>query len=225
MKRHVSTALGLMLMVAPLIQAHASIRGFLGNMPSASELKDGTAMGSSGFREPVYRTYQTRSTNKCLDATGAENGSPVVQWDCWADNYRGFNQKWLVGTSKDGYSMVHPESTDKCLDATGGENGSPVVQWDCWGGENQRWKLMQVGDVGNLSYRFVNQKYGKCLDATGGENGSRVVLWDCWEGENQKWYNPSDQKQDDPKAKAAVDSIGVISQGVGIFGGGTKVGL
>jgi hypothetical protein len=34
--------------------------------------------------------------NKCLDATGSANGSPVVQWDCWG----GENQKWYGPTPK-----------------------------------------------------------------------------------------------------------------------------
>jgi len=216
-KKHVLAALGVMLAVAPVFTAHAGLKGFLGNMKS--DRGSGTAIGRPELREPVYRTYQTRSTNKCLDATGTTNGSPVVQWDCWADVNRGFNQKWHVTTFKSGYSIVQPQHTDKCLDATGGENGSPVVQWDCWGGANQEWKRVEVGDG---AHYFVNKQYGKCLDATGSDNGSPVVLWDCWGGENQKWYGPRPKGQANEAAKTAFDVIGITAHGVGIFGGSPK---
>ncbi|MEW2119802.1 non-reducing end alpha-L-arabinofuranosidase family hydrolase, partial [Streptomyces sp. NPDC005474] len=71
--------------------------------------------------------------NKCLDAKGTANSSPVIIWDCNG----GTNQQWTM-TAGGGIAGVQ---SGKCLDAVGAgtTNGTKIQLYSCWSGSNQKW--------------------------------------------------------------------------------------
>ncbi|ELS52984.1 family 43 glycosylhydrolase [Streptomyces viridochromogenes] len=60
------------------------------------------------------------------------------------------------------YTVVN-RSSGKCLDVAGGStaDGANVQQWACSGGNNQKWRLEDLGDD---THRLVNVATGKVLD-------------------------------------------------------------
>ena len=65
-----------------------------------------------------------------------------------------------------GYYKVIAKHSGKCLDVAGVStaDGAKVQQWSCTGGNNQRWKLVSMGDGYN---ELVAAHSGKCLDVDG----------------------------------------------------------
>jgi hypothetical protein len=162
--------------------------------------------------KPIYaqpRSVFIRNTlsGKCIDvagAPGAENGTPLLIWDC---NFSGRNtengsptdQKWTL--TSDGF--IRNRLSGKCIDvagAPGTHNGAPLLIWDCnFFGRNtengsptdQKWTLTSDGFI-------RNRLSGKCIDVAGApgiENGALLVLWDCnFSGRNAENGSPTDQK-------------------------------
>ncbi|MBT4160534.1 MAG: RICIN domain-containing protein [Gammaproteobacteria bacterium] len=64
-------------------------------------------------------------------------------------------------------------------------NGGNIQQWAGPGGDNQRWKVNQIGS----NYEIRASHSSKCLDvsAFSQENYGNIHQWECWGGENQKW--------------------------------------
>ena len=65
-------------------------------------------------------------------------------------------------------------------------DGAKVQQWSCTGGNNQRWKLVSMGDGYN---ELVAKHSGKCLDvaASSTADAANVQQWSCHGGNNQRW--------------------------------------
>jgi len=87
-----------------------------------------------------------------------------------------------------GYYKVIAKHSGKCLDVKGlsTADGANVQQWSCTGGNNQRWKLVSMGDGYN---ELVAKHSGKCLDVAGVStaDGANVYQWHCTGGNNQRW--------------------------------------
>lgn len=85
------------------------------------------------------------------------------------------------------YRIVCRQS-NKGLDVNGQStaNGGAIVQWDYWGGNNQQWKITNLG---NGYFSIINRNSNKALDVNGGStaNGASVVQWDYAGGNNQQW--------------------------------------
>jgi hypothetical protein len=91
------------------------------------------------------------------------------------------------------YYKIVAKNSGKCLDVTGGpsavnRNGGQLQQWDYRGGENQQWRLQDLGDG---YYAIFVKNTMRCLDVVGGPdakaNGARIQLWDYLGATNQKW--------------------------------------
>ena len=63
------------------------------------------------------------------------------------------------------YYQVIAKHSGKCLDVSAASlvNGANVQQWACNGGDNQRWKLVSMGDGYN---ELVAKHSGKCADVS-----------------------------------------------------------
>ena len=57
-------------------------------------------------------------------------------------------------------------------------HGANIQQWSCTGADNQRWRLVAMGDG---SYEVVGKQSGKCLDVTNQSllDGANVQQWGC----------------------------------------------
>jgi hypothetical protein len=87
-----------------------------------------------------------------------------------------------------GYYKVIAKHSGKCLDVNGAStaDGANVQQWSCNGGNNQRWKLVSMGDGYN---ELVAKHSSKCLDVNGAStaDGANVQQWHCTGSNNQRW--------------------------------------
>jgi ribosomal silencing factor RsfS len=89
------------------------------------------------------------------------------------------------------YNLIARHS-GKALDVSGAsqQNGANVIQWDKTGGDNQKWQLVDTGQIlGEGYYQIIARHSGKALDVSGAsqQNGANVVQWDKTGGDNQKW--------------------------------------
>lgn len=139
-----------------------------------------------------YYKITSKHSGKCLDASGwsRENGARIIQWD-W---HGGANQRWQLlergSFNSELVAVFRNLNSEKCLDVSGWsrDNGAEIIQWDYHGGDNQRWRLVPVGD--DPGYYYLRSIHSdKCLDVYGWsrENGTAIVQWDCHGGDNQKW--------------------------------------
>lgn len=130
------------------------------------------ALLSSMAANPARAAELVGLGDKCLDASGSDNGAAVVLWGCHGRP----NQQWQVvdGTIRN--------AAGQCLDVSGGQgrDGQAVVVFACHGRPNQQWQV-QAGTVRGLG--------GKCLDVKdgSGDDGARLVLWGCHGRPNQRW--------------------------------------
>jgi endoglucanase len=85
------------------------------------------------------------------------------------------------------YRIVCRQS-NKTLDVNNAsaDNGGAIVQWDFWGGNNQQWKITNLG---NGYFSIINRNSNKALDVNGSATtaGTGIVQWDYWGGNNQQW--------------------------------------
>lgn len=85
------------------------------------------------------------------------------------------------------YRIVCRQS-NKALDVNGSAttNGANIIQWDYWGGNNQQWKITNLG---NGYFSIINRNSNKALDVNGSSTtgGANIVQWDYWGGNNQQW--------------------------------------
>jgi hypothetical protein len=93
---------------------------------------------------------------------------------------------FLTGSSRTVRAVA--AHSGKVLDVKGAskDNGAPIHQWDWVDGDNQKWRL---DDVGSGLWRIVSVHSGKVLDVKDAskDNGAPIVQWDWWGGDNQKW--------------------------------------
>jgi hypothetical protein len=79
-------------------------------------------------------------------------------------------------------------NSNKALDVNGSStaNGGAIVQWDYWGGNNQQWKITNLG---NGYYSIINRNSNKALDVNGGSttSGTGIIQYDYNGGNNQQW--------------------------------------
>ena len=79
-------------------------------------------------------------------------------------------------------------NSNKALDVNGSStaNGGAIVQWDYWGGNNQQWKITNLG---NGYYSIINRNSNKALDVNGGSttSGTGIIQYDYSGGNNQQW--------------------------------------
>lgn len=99
-------------------------------------------------------SYKIENVNsgKALDVERAslEDGASVHQWDFTGDG--GSNQKWrLIDRGENAYELESVNS-GKALDVSDGStaDGARTLQWPWWGGNNQKWKLVAVGDTSTV---------------------------------------------------------------------------
>lgn len=85
------------------------------------------------------------------------------------------------------YKIIGRQS-NKSLDVNGSSttNGGTIIQWDYWGGNNQQWKIT---DLGNGYFSIINRNSNKALDVNGSSTtgGTGIVQWDYVSGNNQQW--------------------------------------
>lgn len=79
-------------------------------------------------------------------------------------------------------------NSNKALDVNGSStaNGGAIVQWDYWGGNNQQWKITNLG---NGYYSIINRNSNKALDVNGASTtaGTGIIQYDYSGGNNQQW--------------------------------------
>ncbi|MBO9727783.1 MAG: RICIN domain-containing protein [Chitinophaga sp.] len=63
-------------------------------------------------------------------------------------------------------------------------NGGTINQWAYWGGNNQQWKMT---DLGSGKFAITNRNSNKSLDTPSNSGGTGIIQWDYWGGVNQQW--------------------------------------
>jgi endo-1,4-beta-xylanase len=83
------------------------------------------------------------------------------------------------------YRIINRQS-GKALDAGGSGDGANVQIYAYHGGQNQQWRLV---DVGSGYYRIEGRQSGKVLDVANQStsNGANVQIYSYWGGQNQQW--------------------------------------
>lgn len=96
-------------------------------------------------------------------------------------------QQEIAGSIPEDPQFVNQHS-NMCLDVSRASTsrGANIIQWQCHGGDNQNWRLV---DVGGGYYNIVAQHSGMCLDVARASlsAGTGVIQWQCHRGGNQKW--------------------------------------
>jgi hypothetical protein len=72
-----------------------------------------------------------------------------------------------------------------CMDLADSYAGTTLYQWPCHGGDNQRFKLVDMGDG---TYNLVAKHSGLCLDVPNWNWGVQVQQWPCHGGDNQRFW-------------------------------------
>ncbi|QNE22769.1 glycosyl hydrolase [Kribbella qitaiheensis] len=92
------------------------------------------------------------------------------------------------GIKENVYYKVTARHSGKALDVTdvSTSNGAAIQQWDYAGGNNQKWRFVNVGGG---YYKIVSKHSGKALDVRSAStsNGATVQQWDYTSGTNQQW--------------------------------------
>lgn len=87
----------------------------------------------------------------------------------------------------EGIYEISAKHSGKCLDVAevSKSDGALLQQWSCSGGDNQRWRVTNVG----AGYRLQAVHSSKCLDVKdwSTSNGGVLQQWSCGSGENQQW--------------------------------------
>lgn len=149
-----------------------------------------TSERSAGWQPQPGQTYQfsSRWSGRCLDVAGTGEFSNIRQWDC----LRSSEQRWTFESAGGGYYYVHPVfDAGKCLDvdtrAQSGDYGGNVHLYHCWQGQNQMWRL---DDIGDGWFSVIAHHNYKALDVdtrNGNINNANVHNWTYWGGNNQMW--------------------------------------
>lgn len=129
-------------------------------------------------------TYSLLTLSGAALTTNNASGLLRLQWG-W--NSTSISQPAGNFNSASWYRISGRQS-GKSLDVNGQSvaNGGGIVQWDYWGGNNQQWKIT---DLGNGYYSIINRNSNKTLDVNGQSTtqGAGIVQWDYWGGNNQQW--------------------------------------
>lgn len=146
----------------------------VGNPP-----KDNQRWSTGSATAPVRPgTVVGVGSQRCLNATGTANASPVVIADCTG----GAAQVWTTSGG-----VLKNTASGRCLSVEGNStsDGAGVWLYDCAGSTGQAWTKRSDGSLGNSGS-------GKCLDVAKAAtaNGSRLQIWGCAGGAsktNQRW--------------------------------------
>lgn len=117
-------------------------------------------------------------------ATNNASGLSRLQY-AWGNTSISFP---LGNFNSSAWYSVRCRQSNKSLDVNGSStaNGGAIIQWDYWGGNNQQWKITNLG---NGYFSIINRNSNKALDVNGSSttSGANVVQWDYWGGNNQQW--------------------------------------
>ena len=130
--------------------------------------------------EALVNGYSGISTEK--EASSFEEWAQK-EYDTITNNKAKFNSSTFYRIS-----AVHSRKVlDVSLYGRGGKkNGDNVHQWDWHGGDNQRWK---IEDIGNGYFKITAKHSNKVLEVNlkGRVDGDNVQQWAWAGGNNQKW--------------------------------------
>ncbi|MDX3715760.1 MULTISPECIES: RICIN domain-containing protein [Streptomyces] len=115
----------------------------------------------------------------CTGTKNAASSSTVCALDAFAS---------IPFPSKNAFYKVLNKNSGKTIDIVDGSTsaGANIIQWNDTGAQNQRWRLVAVGDG---SYEIVNQNSGQLLDVyqASTADGATIVQWTDKNGANQRW--------------------------------------
>lgn len=164
-----------------------------GNLAASQSAKVNIHLGT-GYR------FVFRHSGKCLNLYGnsAANGTPMVQWDCFANPSPSDGEVFTLVPFENGtyfeilINSVSTPTSGRCVDVTNGEtgNGVKLQSYLCYNGAlaNQLWRWVPI--AGQPPWNaFIAKHSGRCMDVEGVStaNGARLQQWDCnWTG-NQQW--------------------------------------
>ncbi|MFG2819776.1 ricin-type beta-trefoil lectin domain protein [Kitasatospora sp. NPDC048365] len=157
---------------------NGTITQYLGTTPADGRPRFGAPQTLPTAAPTGYNINSAQNPGRCLDNWGADNGTAVRLYDCWA----GASQKFTFaadGTLRTG---------GRCVTTTGTWNGAGVTSQDCTGTTGQTWTLRTDGTLHNPAS-------GRCLELPGWNdaNGTALGIWDCAASHaNQRWtYFPN----------------------------------
>ncbi len=128
------------------------------------------------------------SWNKFWDQT-------IASWNGWSYNqvlwasptfHAALTRNGVEGGRIDHFAgnyQLRALHSNKCMDSYSDGN---TKQWGCVGAPHHVWRFEDMGDG---SYRIINNQYNKCLDVAGAgtHNGANVITWSCHNGANQRF--------------------------------------
>ncbi|KAA0768462.1 insecticidal toxin [Bacillus sp. BB51/4] len=136
---------------------------------------------------PDFNIYKIRTNyNKYVDVSGDpnDNFAPIVQHD----GHNGNNQKFLIYTLDNGYSVIAARHSGKVVDVRYINFPSPfpppikdhLIQHDFKNGDNQKFRLATEGTI-------EIQHDGQVWDVEGSGNKAQIIPYHYHGGSNQKF--------------------------------------
>lgn len=170
----------------------------LGNLEARVRPRDGApAPGpapavntkNSGFTGKGQYVIQSSGTGYYLDMRRGEN--LIVQQ---STGNGGKNQLWDIEDAGGGYFFLRNMEGNRYLDATGNRDGSAVQTRDRTGRDNQKWRIVDIGQGESL----IASRNGKVLDIPTNDlrEGTALQLWGEHRRENQRFrFNQVDTRE------------------------------
>ncbi|EFM11780.1 glycoside hydrolase family 5 [Paenibacillus curdlanolyticus YK9] len=143
-----------------------------------------TTTGDGGIDNISFSTQKARYVKMYGTQRGTSYGYSLWDFEVYAV---GSTNEPAPITSGSVYKLTAQHS-GKALDVAGGavNDGANVQQWSDNGSDEQKWKVISVGDG---YYKLISQKSGKALEVAGfaTNDGANVQQWTDTGQSNQKW--------------------------------------
>jgi hypothetical protein len=92
------------------------------------------------------------------------------------------------GFEPNSYYRITNRNSSRVLDVNGAAttDGASVIQWTWSGGNNQQWRIVDIGDG---YHRITNRNSGDAMDVNQASttNGAPIIQWPWNGGNNQQW--------------------------------------
>lgn len=143
---------------------------------------------NTGFIGKGRYQIQIVASNAYLDLR-LEDRETLQQW-----SLGGRNQWWDIEDAGQGYVYIRSVENGRVLEAGGARDGSGVFARDFSGRDNQKWRIVDLGDGQSL----ITSRLGQALDLPNGapDNGTKLQLWSEHRRDNQRFrFNRVEQAE------------------------------
>lgn len=156
--------------------------GALTGTTSAASVVEPVAVSQPAQAVPSSFTIVNYGSGLCLQPSGTDLGSPIVQMPCDSTNLA---QRWFLSRATTTRYLIVNVRTNMCMDVRDGENanGTIVQRWSCnLRVPSMRWQLSTI--IPDLYFKIISEIGSKCLDVRFGslEPGALIQIYKCTTG-------------------------------------------